>query len=427
MSYDLELLNSGVYSYDYFQQDDVCRFCFSRNAFTEIIELSSENNFNTIKTDLVEKILDCLNIDLSHCIHPNKACDECCKQINKFHFFKKFCQETDRKLREILNNNKSDKCENIKLEKDNGEIENDSLHDLYDDLNSDDCESKHANKAKIKVWKYKPKRTPTYCNMCMVDCENADEFKSHNFKYHGIDNDGSYKCFGCEKKFKNRKSRSSHEIHFCKGLKDGYKCNICNRYLPKRGMFEAHMRDHRENVPIQLPEEIFYCQKCDKLFKTMENLKGHIELEHDTDKKQYVCESCGRVFNRKDYLNKHKLTHTGEKLHVCPHCGFRARQRSSLTVHIRKHTGERPYRCNVCPQRCVSSSNLRAHQKRHLGLKVHECNICNKKFGYKVSLHEHMSTHAPAQTHACAQCGAAYAHARGLRRHVRAKHGAADT
>ncbi|CAH2062351.1 unnamed protein product, partial [Iphiclides podalirius] len=182
------------------------------------------------------------------------------------------------------------------------------------------------------------------------------------------------------------------------------------------------MRNHRENVPIDVPLDIFKCVKCFKLFSTKANLSKHKSV-HDSEKKNFVCESCGRVFTRQDYLHKHKLTHTGVKQHVCPHCGFRTTQRSSLTVHIRKHTGERPYSCDVCPQRCVSSSNLRAHRRRHLGLKKYECTICSKKFGYKVSLEEHVaSAHERSQTHACQQCGAVYTRVRGLRRHQLAKH-----
>lgn len=291
MSYDPEILNSNIYSYDYFQQDDVCRLCWNRNAFKKIMEISSDNDYNVIKTDIVEKIIDCLDIDLSHHNHPNKACDECFNQINKFHYFKKFCQETDKKLRKILNEGTKTvpSIDIIKLEYDEVKIE--SIDDSFDNNHSvEQCVNEIKRKTKKRRCKYKPKRTPTYCNMCMTDFENVEQFKDHNFQLHGIESDGTYNCFGCTKKFKNRKARFSHETHFCKGLKDGYKCSICDRYIPKRGMFEAHLRDHRENVPIKLPEELFKCQKCGKLFRTMENLKVHAESEHYVDKKMYVCE-----------------------------------------------------------------------------------------------------------------------------------------
>lgn len=276
-----------IYNYEYFQQDDVCRFCWNRNAFTEITSNSTENTSNSVKIDLANKITDCLDIILSPYTHPNKACDECCIQINKFHDFKKFCQDTDKKLREILSNH-DQSISDVKIKYEDIETEENSVEDYSN--TDENCKIEQKCKTESK-WKYQPKRTPTYCNVCMIECETLDKFKNHNFQCHGIEN-GLYKCFGCEKQFKNRKARFCHENNFCKGLKDGFKCTICDRYLPKRGVFEAHMRAHRENVPIQLPDEMFKCQKCKKLFKNRGSLKQHIDSEHKSDKKNYVCEVC---------------------------------------------------------------------------------------------------------------------------------------
>lgn len=281
-----------LYSYEYFQQEDVCRLCWSRNAFNIIIN-NTENPLNSIKEDLIDKITDCLNIVLSPYSHPNRACDECCIQLNKFHDFKKFCQQNDKKLEEILQNG-SKIVDNIKIEEEINGIEENCMEDVLNTIQSDDnLEIEQKPKCRSK-WRYQPKRTPTYCNVCMIECKTIEHFKTHNFQCHGIEN-GQYKCFGCEKLFKTRKSRFCHENNFCKGLKDGFKCTLCNRFLPKRGIFESHMRDHRENVPIQLPDEMFKCQKCEKLFGTRENLKQHVESEHGADKKNYVCEvSCDK-------------------------------------------------------------------------------------------------------------------------------------
>ncbi|CAG5037099.1 unnamed protein product [Parnassius apollo] len=434
------LTDSNVFTYEYFQQEDVCRLCWNRNAERVIISRNIEKSCN-IKNDLLDKVRYCLNIDisLSDTDYPNKACENCFGQLEKFHDFKFFCNENDKKLREIILNKIDDKSVHatqnscIKVEKNESACNyqtseyNDSyldhLHNLDVTSESETLQKHEKNrKSRIKS-KYKPIRTPTYCNICRIDLDNIDNFSNHNSLCHGIEDGGLYKCFGCEKRFKSRKTRLGHEINFCKGLKDGYQCSICDRYLPKRRVYENHMRNHRDNVPVELPDDIFKCLKCYKLFNTKTNLKKHMAV-HDGEKKNFVCESCGRVFTRQDYLHKHKLTHTGVKQHVCPHCGFRTTQRSSLTVHIRKHTGERPYSCDVCPQRCVSSSNLRAHRRRHLGVKKYECTICSKKFGYKISLDEHVaSTHERSQSHPCQHCGAVYTRIRGLRRHLLAKHG----
>ncbi|XP_045541021.1 zinc finger protein OZF [Papilio machaon] len=438
MSLHTAAIDSNLYTYEYFQQEDVCRLCFSKHAEREIISKDSDD-ISFIKNQLIDKILYCLNIDVTELNHPNKVCENCIDVLDKFYEYKIFCSENDGKLREVLaeksNVDKTDETCAVKVENnDTFELENSEYFDTYFlDLKNTDLNLASETlttqvmdkKTKIKS-NYKPVRTLTYCNICRIDYETVESFTEHNSTYHGIEND-LYKCFGCEKKFKNRKTRLGHEINFCKGLKDGYQCNICNRYLPKRRIYENHMRAHRYNVVEEISDDIFKCLKCYKVFNTKTNLNKHIE-EHNVEKKNFVCENCGRVFTRQDYLYKHKLIHTGVKQHVCAQCGFATTQKSSLTVHIRKHTGERPYECDLCPQRCVSSSNLRAHRRRHLGLKNYECTICSKKFGYKVSLEEHVaSTHERANSHACGQCGAAYTRPRGLRRHVLTKHTKVNT
>lgn len=419
--------DSDQYNYEYFSNEDVCRLCWNKNADNDIVLKYAENSTEICLLDIIK---DCLQIELED-THLNKVCVDCLNEIKRFYLYKTFCQETDAKLRIILQKG----FEDTKIKELSSDLikseDIDEVYDKIDDIDPyfddtleyvEDTEKKLKSISKVRK-KYLSKRSPTYCNICCLDLESIDSLSQHNAELHGIENNGTlFKCFGCEKRFKSRKTRISHEVNFCKGLKDGYKCTICDRFLPKRCTYEFHMRDHRHNTLTELPEHIFKCSKCVKLFKTKELLKLHM-VEHGKEK-NFVCDICGRVFTRQDYLHKHKLTHSGVKSHQCPHCEFRATQRSSLTVHIRKHTGERPYSCDMCPQRCISSSNLRAHRRRHLGVKKYECPICSKKFGYKISLEEHISsTHVRSESHPCEHCGATYTRVRGLRRHLAAKHG----
>ncbi|XP_026746990.1 zinc finger protein 260-like isoform X1 [Trichoplusia ni] len=425
------MTDSELYNYEYLSRPDVCRLCWSENA--EQIIGTTENSENLSEYFLVEIIKYFLQIEIDEMVH-NKVCDNCYNEIKRFHSFKTFCQETDAKLRSILQKGRSESEINelssntVKTEDINDELDKiDEIDNYLDDtLAYDEAEAEKPLKtSKTKSIKYvTPKRSPTYCRVCRLDLETIEKLSQHNSEHHGIETDGTrtmFRCFGCEKRFRTRQSRISHEIHFCKGLKDGYKCNICERFLPRRRMYEQHMGDHRNNITPKLPEEIFKCSKCTEIFKTKELWKNHM-VGH-TPGNKFVCDICGRMFSRHDYLYKHKLTHSGMKQHQCPHCEFKATQRSSLTVHIRKHTGERPYFCDLCPQRCISSSNLRAHRRRHLGVKQYECTICNKKFGYKISLEEHVtSAHVRSESHPCEHCGATYTRIRGLRRHLAAKH-----
>ncbi|XP_072941326.1 uncharacterized protein [Epargyreus clarus] len=394
-----------IKSYEYFLQGDVCRLCWKKNSYTEIV--NNTINLNGVKIEVVDIIKDCLNLELCD-NYPNRICDQCFELLKKFYTFKTFCKDADCKLRDILNKGLTD-------------VKNEVKNEFDTDFDDKDTNSK-TKKFKAKL-KGKKSKSENYCFICCSQFDDTTNFKNHNSECHGIEN-GLYKCFGCEKRFKNTRTRTSHETNFCKALKEGYKCPICSRFLPVRKLYEAHMRYHagKESDVVESSENIFKCRKCDASYKTKDDLKDHMST-HDSIDNHFVCETCGNVFLRQDYLQKHIMIHMGVKRHECSYCNLRFVQKSSLNVHLRKHTGERPYKCDVCPQRCVSSSNLRAHRRRHLGIKQFECAICSKKFGYKISLAEHIaSAHAPAQKHQCTLCGAIYSRKKGLQRHSARKH-----
>lgn len=319
MSINTVLLNTDL-PYDYFLQEDVCRLCWGRDANHEFSSKTSQKR-QIPKDDFVEKIKNCLDLDFRDGLHPSKACNSCFLKIEEFHEFKTFCHETDRRFKEILMKFCDDVVEkvnfDVKIEKfdNSGFTElglpkaaetDDFLDNLHSSENSD-CqpsgnEAKTEEIVSIKKKKYKLKRSPTYCNICRLDLETKEKLSLHNSESHGIEEEsGLFKCFGCEKRFKSRKTRLGHEINFCKGLKDGYKCSMCERYLPKRRMYEAHMRDHREKVTVELPENVFQCMKCFKFFKTRDRLKEHMS-EHDADKKNFVCEVSCFVYLRYNYM-----------------------------------------------------------------------------------------------------------------------------
>nr|XP_053623371.1 zinc finger protein 665-like isoform X1 [Plodia interpunctella] len=338
--------NSDIYSYEYFLQDDVCRLCWCKKPETEIISWKMKTQSHN-KFTLFDKIQDCLDLDLTQMLFPQQACKSCCDNVEKFLKFRTDCKERERKLNEIL----KQKNENVKIEKEeilNLEliktdfVVNDAI--FFDGLHSDISDVDKTGKRcddetrKSKKCKYKHKNTATFCRSCKIDCKSKESLSKHNDEWHGIE-EGSegklYKCFGCGKKHTSIKARRSHEVNFCKDMKDGYKCSLCERFLPLRSMYLAHKKAHRENKPVHIPEDIFQCNKCSKLFKTKDCLRKHL-AEHI--KRNFICETCGRVFTRRDYLNKHKPIHTGTKHLSCPHCDYKTSQQSSLVVHIRRAT-----------------------------------------------------------------------------------------
>ena len=50
---------------------------------------------------------------------------------------------------------------------------------------------------------------------------------------------------------------------------------------------------------------------------------------------EYACPICPKISKRKDYMQKHILTHTGEKPYACPKCNYACTSSNNLHRHIR--------------------------------------------------------------------------------------------
>ena len=95
------------------------------------------------------------------------------------------------------------------------------------------------------------------------------------------------------------------------------------------------------------------------------------------EKKPFKCGyfGCGKKYSKKEYLQTHFVTHTGDSRLRC-YSGKCAgtviyRDVRALTRHIRaRHTFERPFRCELCDRRFKRADHLKGHTKRVHSIKI---------------------------------------------------------
>nr|CAB3248855.1 ZF(C2H2)-75 zinc finger protein [Phallusia mammillata] len=152
------------------------------------------------------------------------------------------------------------------------------------------------------------------------------------------------------------------------------------------------------------------CKDCDATFQYVTSLHQHEISEHSSklqqrnneaqkknaglnDKRQFVCETCGRKFALSENLNRHKMIHNDSRPYHCTHCNKSFRLSQHLKEHIRIHTGEKPYKCNICGHAFCQISNLKSHKKTHSKVKAFKCDECGKEFRRSFTLKQHKVAH----------------------------------
>ena len=118
-------------------------------------------------------------------------------------------------------------------------------------------------------------------------------------------------------------------------------CRICGKGYQRCHLYLCHYLVHSD-------KKEFECSLCGKLFESPTNLKEHMNL-HGADKKYWhCCELCGKHFKHNATFDQHLRIHNGVKPFPCDLCNKSFMQKGNLEEHMRIHTGEKPYVCEVC-------------------------------------------------------------------------------
>lgn len=159
------------------------------------------------------------------------------------------------------------------------------------------------------------------------------------------------------------------------------------------------------------------CPQCSSRFNSRAALQQHIITIH-TDRKDHICETCGKRFSSKTAMTVHLRSHSDERLYRCKLCDYAGRTASAVYVHMSTHAKEVCV-CEVCSKIFKSTRNLNDHLRRvHSKEKKHKCTYCDKKFVDKYMLTVHVRCHTGVRPYQCRLCDKAFIRSDGLKEHM---------
>lgn len=107
----------------------------------------------------------------------------------------------------------------------------------------------------------------------------------------------------------------------------------------------------------------FKCQTCDKLFKRREHLYQHTKLHSGL--RPFSCVHCPKTFSRKEHLIRHLTSHSGQKDYTCETCNKKFSRPDNLKKHKKTHQKSGPFICEVCSKSFVIKHYYLAHKLQH--------------------------------------------------------------
>lgn len=173
--------------------------------------------------------------------------------------------------------------------------------------------------------------------------------------------------------------------------------------------------------------DMFKCDTCGREFVSRRYLQRHVVCH--SQERPFACSVCERRFKRNGDVAAHmKNRHRNERDHMCDVCNFGSNNKSAVERHRRRHFNQFSLQCDVCGWGCYSIVQLKEHQNLHTGATPFECDACSKCFSTKGRLKYHKETKHPDPTRKskrpqCDLCGKTFSFQQSLVLHLKSHMG----
>ncbi|GJQ81013.1 hypothetical protein Trydic_g23441 [Trypoxylus dichotomus] len=253
------------------------------------------------------------------------------------------------------------------------------------------------------------------------ECGKTFKYKHHvaNHKKMIHKTERPYKCDICSKTFKQYLTLQKHS-ETCSSQTEK-KAKIPCDECGKTFQYKNHMERHKVK---HITERPYKCDICSKTFKQLVILRNH-KVTHTEREAKYVCEVCDRAFIDIRCFKRHKTIHVSPDNwnFACKTCGKSFRLQTILKKHMTTHMDDKPYVCTHCERSFKCKYVLKKHLMIHTGEKPFSCEVCKRRFREKGTLSDHMLTHTEETPYLCKLCHTYLLSPRRLLTHMRKMHG----
>ena len=129
--------------------------------------------------------------------------------------------------------------------------------------------------------------------------------------YH--ENQGSFECQICCKKFNQNEHLKAHQRIHDKNRSKPFKCHRCDYATDKKGNLSLHQRSQEnQDKKFAAIENPLKCEKCHAFLRKSNSLYNHMKQVHP--KVKFQCDLCGKYIKSKLGLTRHIKMRTCQKI-----------------------------------------------------------------------------------------------------------------